>query len=144
MVNFIVTLFDKAGSKIKTLAWILFFCGIVGTIVCAFVYGRTYDQWGDPEFNFLLFIVILAGGVLASFISSLFLYAFGDITENIQRIAKATEKTAAPANAAPSKPAVFSNSNARLFNNGDTWVCEKCKTENPKSAMYCKNCREYR
>ena len=147
-------MFENAGSKIKVLAWILFIVGIISTLVCALVFGRTVDRWGDTKFNFGLFIAILAGGVLSSFISSLFLYAFGDIADNIQHIAKSTEETARAVQAAtkakvieqPSMPSsnpkpFYSNSNATL---GDRWVCKKCGTKNDKSAMYCKDCGEYK
>ena len=150
-------MFENAGGKIKTLAVVLFAFGIIGSIVCAIALGRTPDRWGEMHFNFLLFIAILAGGVLSGFISSLFLYAFGEMAENIQFIARSTDETAQavkaaaktaeqPAAAGTSAPApgprpVFSNRNASL---SDTWVCQKCGTRNKQPNMYCKDCGEYK
>ena len=149
-------MFENAGGKIKALAIFLFVIGIICSLICAVVFGRTApDRWGDTKFNFLSFILILAGGGLSSFVSSLFLYAFGDITENIQSIAfsaaeaasaakaaaKAAEQASAPGTPVSGPKPVYSNRNARL---GDDWVCKKCGTKNDKSALFCRDCGEYK
>ena len=148
-------MFENAGGKIKTLAATFFVFGIIGSIICAIVFGKTPDRYGDPQFNFLSFILILAAGGLGSFISCLFLYTFGDIAENVQAIASATAETAKRIKALEdtpktppvpaSKPVGYFNSNAAATGSGNQrWVCKKCGTKNDMSSMYCKDCGEYR
>ena len=143
------SLFENAGSTIKKLACIVLILSILASLVCAIVFGK--DRYGD--FNFWAFLGILAGGALGGFISSLFLYAFGDITENIKAMAAASAETAKAAKATAkateatsgtaSKPVSYSNSHAKVSSMGD-WVCKKCGTRNDKSAMYGKDCGEYK
>ena len=148
-------MFQNAGGKIKTLAVVLFVIGIIGSLVCAVVFGRTApDRWGETQFSFLSFILILAVGVLSSFISSLFLYAFGDIADNIQVIASSALETAAAAKATAKAAEQTATSSAPVSSpkpayshKTDTagdWVCKKCGTRNDKSTMFCKDCGEYR
>ena len=143
------SLIQNSGTIIKKLACILFVIAILTTIVCAVTFGK--DRYGD--FNFWAFLGILVGVVLSSFISSVFLYAFGDITENIKTMAAASVEAAkattqaAQATRAPvstSGPASFSNSRATLGATSDTWVCKKCGKRNSKGSTYCMDCGEYR
>ena len=75
----IMQLFENPGEKLKTCSIVFFICGIIGSIVLAFMFGVNK---GDPT---LLFFVLLIGGLVESFFSSLCLYAFGDFIENQNR-----------------------------------------------------------
>ncbi|MBR6499045.1 MAG: hypothetical protein IKT23_05095 [Clostridia bacterium] len=77
-------MFNNSGQKIKALAVILFFVCIIATLVLSITTSIIRDRYGDADgFRFWQFIGILLGGGLASFISSLFLYAFGDLVGDI-------------------------------------------------------------
>lgn len=75
-------MFDNIGGKLKTLAVILFIIGVVASLVCAIAFGITVDRWGDADFNFWLFLLILVAGCIGSYIGVLMLYAFGQLVEN--------------------------------------------------------------
>ena len=63
----------------KTTASILFWLGLVGTVILAFVFG--VDKYGDfKPFSFTMVAVI---GAVSSYISSLVLYGIGDAIEDI-------------------------------------------------------------
>lgn len=72
-------MFENPGGKMKTTANILFWIGLVGTVILAFAFGR--DKYGDFEpFSFTMIIVI---GAVSTYISSLVLYGIGDAIEDI-------------------------------------------------------------
>ncbi len=139
-------MFENAGEIIKKIAIVNFIISLIASIICAFVFGR--NKWGSIEIWAL--IGILLGGSFISYISSLFLYAFGDITENIKSMAASAEKTAIATKAVAGEAVkkenssvsrIYSNSNASL---NDTWICKKCGTRNLKTAVSCKDCGAYK
>ena len=78
-------MFDNIGGKLKKLAVILFIVGVIASLVCAIVYGRTvevYSHRTETTFNFWLFLLILVGGCGASYVEVMALYAFGQLVEN--------------------------------------------------------------
>ena len=78
-------MFDNIGGKLKKLAVILFVIGVIASLVCAIVYGRTvkvYSYHTETTFNFWLFLLILVGGCIASYVEVMALYAFGQLVEN--------------------------------------------------------------
>lgn len=86
-------LFENSGSKIKTIAKIFLVIGIIGSIALAIILGRQtvnvlyygYTQVED-RFDFMMFLCILVGGILISYISSLILHGFGELVENSEHI----------------------------------------------------------
>ena len=77
-------MFNNSGQKIKVLAVILFFVSIIATLVLSITTSIIRDGYGDADgFRFWQFLGILVGGGLISFISSLFLYAFGDLVDDV-------------------------------------------------------------
>lgn len=86
-MNALISAFENSGKTIKKIAEILFFVGIVASVICAIAFGKTPDRWGEPQFNFLVFLAILVGGIICNFIASVLLYAFGDIADNIKSMA---------------------------------------------------------
>ena len=72
-------MFGNPGGKMKTTANILFWLGLAGTLILAFVLGR--DKYGD--FEFFSFIAIAVSGAVSCYISSLVLYGIGDAIEDI-------------------------------------------------------------
>ena len=158
-------MFENPGRKIKTLATILFVLEVMGSFACAVLFGKAPNYRGFMEYNALYIILILVGGIIISFISSLFLYTFGDIAENIQSIAKSkaptagsgkdttatknasgtksTQTTTLPQTSAPSPvPTSYYINRAKTGIQDDAWVCQNCGFENDKSSRYCKKCGE--
>ena len=81
------SVFNKAGKKIMILAKVLFVCGnilsIIGCIVFftfAVIYSKTY--------MILLGLAVFIGGIVVSWLSSIFIYAFGSLVENSEIIAE--------------------------------------------------------
>lgn len=72
-------MFENPGGKMKTTANILFWLGIVGTVILAFQFGK--DKYGD--FEVVSFTMIAVTGAVSSYISSLVLYGIGDAIEDI-------------------------------------------------------------
>ena len=93
-------IYNKPGHKIKILALIVLICGIVASLVCAVYFGAQsyiHDLWSFLDvatlgfilkipFDFWVFIRILLCGLVASYVTVLLLYAFGDSVEKIDAL----------------------------------------------------------
>lgn len=131
-----MSLFENAGTKIKSWAFGLF----IVEAIAAFISGLV-TMFSDDDQFFIGLLVIVAGFFVA-FITSLFLSAFGELVEsstenkdiNAKILAKleAQEKTAA----AQLKDAAVTNS--------ETWHCTACGAENSKNYYQCKKCGKQR
>lgn len=76
-------MFDEIGFKIKTVAQVFTWIGIVGSVIWGFV------VMGSNVDNAVLFgILIIAIGSLASWLGSLTLYGFGQLIENTDILVK--------------------------------------------------------
>lgn len=72
---------NDIGENIKTLAIIIMFLGLISSIICAVVFGKSYDYYSSV-FDFWKFIIILLGGGISSLILYLFMYGFGSLVES--------------------------------------------------------------
>ena len=79
-------MFDNKGDLIKTLAYLLLVIGVIGVLIAAFAVGSATGRYG--VFNFLAFLGVLVGGGLSVYISSLYLYVFGNIEEKTDDLRK--------------------------------------------------------
>lgn len=80
-------LYDNPGATLKGIATAIFIIGAVTSLILAIVFGRSVNLWtGESTFSFGLFIGILLGGVLVSYLSGLGLAALGDIAQNLNEI----------------------------------------------------------
>lgn len=83
-------MFKNVGKKIKKLAKVVFIVGIiVFTIVNLFVsiiIGKII--YAPAGFVVLLIFGIAIAGVILTYISSLFIYGFGELIDNSQKLAK--------------------------------------------------------
>lgn len=70
-------MFDNIGSKIKTLASVICWLGIIGCVLCGIALMIAIRRFG-----FLIGLFIIIFGSLFSWISSFVLYGFGEIVEN--------------------------------------------------------------
>ena len=135
----LMDLFEDSGKVIKKLAIICFFVGVVGSIILAIVYGKApTGYYNEMSFNFFAFLGFLVGGLLVNFVSSIFLYAFGDLVDNVKTMARNNSPVRNDSASTTEK------NNNNSINYADTWVCKKCGARNPKSKMSCKDCGEYR
>ncbi|MGN0324131.1 MAG: hypothetical protein ACI4DZ_13560 [Oliverpabstia sp.] len=73
----------NSGKVIRQIANGLFIIQVVLTFFGAFKLARL--AW---DFNFGIFLVVLAVGVLLAYITNLFLSAFGELVENTQKSAQ--------------------------------------------------------
>lgn len=81
-------MFEEPGYKLKTVAKILCWLGIIGTVSAAVTLGK--DRYGDLDL--LSFALILVIGCVTSYISSLILYGFGEMIENTSGISGHTSR----------------------------------------------------
>lgn len=75
-------MFKNTGSKLQKLALIEFICGIIASVISAYIFGFAEEQVA-------IGITLLISGPIISYINALFTYGFGsivDATENIQNI----------------------------------------------------------
>ena len=78
---------NNIGNTVQTLSLIDLAINAIATLVCAIVFGRDYRG----NFSFGLFILILLGGLSASAIASIMVYAFGRLVESSIQTAENTE-----------------------------------------------------
>lgn len=80
-------IYANPGVTLKRIATAIFIIGAIASVILAFVLGRSVDLWtGESTFSFGLFIGILLGGVLVSYLSGLGLATLGDIAVNLNKI----------------------------------------------------------
>ena len=77
-------MFDNIGGKIKTLASVITWLGIVGSVIIGIILMATAEE--------LIFagIIIAIVGSISSWIGSFLLYGFGELVENSAIIAQKT------------------------------------------------------
>ena len=91
-------MFNNIGKKIKTLAAVICWIGIISSVIAAIVLFICGLDWGDEAFFFLMAILVLVAGSLVSWIGSFFTYGFGELIDKTCDIEK---KLGYQANVAP-------------------------------------------
>lgn len=144
-------MFDNIGGKIKTLVKILCWLGIIASCIIGLL---------AMQESVIAGLITAIFGSLASWISSFFAYAFGELVENSSIIAQNTSKyntTPAKSNPAPVttpyapvNPAtpsgntpVFSAPPAQQsvqYNDDNSWTCPKCSRRNLANRDSCWSC----
>ena len=107
-------MYDNIGAKIKVLAQVIAWIGIAGSVITGFVIIIESAGVG---------IGILIVGSLMSWISSWFMYGFGELIEKTTEIAKNTS---------------FADSGQKK---SFAMTC-KCGTKNEDGMKFCQNCGE--
>ena len=139
-------MFDNIGGKIKTLAQVVCWIGIIFSVFSGIAIIV------EDNFVFLGFIYIVIGP-LASWASSFVLYGLGEIINQLEysnsntynlyqllkKIAPKDEKKIEPqkSNLTSSAPTVQKTAT-------DGWVCKKCSAKNDSCAQFCKDCGTYK
>lgn len=80
--------FQNIGSKIKTLAKIVLVGGVFISILLAVIQLATADDAYFEDAAKELGFVLLIGGPIASYISSILIYGFGQLVENTSKRAE--------------------------------------------------------
>ena len=80
-------MFDNIGGKIKALAKVFCWLGIIASIISgAAIIVQASQQRYNSGVGILYGVLIIVGGSLISWISSFFTYGFGQLIENTDRI----------------------------------------------------------
>ena len=75
-------MFDNIGGKIKTLASVIVWLGIIGSVIIGIILMATAEEL------FFVGIIIAIVGSISSWIGSFLLYGFGELVENSAIIAQ--------------------------------------------------------
>ena len=153
-------MFDNIGGKIKTLAQVICWIGIIASVIWAISLwsqnSRYYNTIG-------LGFGVLVGGSLSSWLGSFFMYGFGELIEEttlnrqinaeILKHLSAGERTENKGETQlRDVPVAFNNARAHQSFvrastvNGTTerWKCAKCGTMNDRATIMCKDCGTYK
>ena len=136
-------MFDNIGKKIKGLAVALFTIEAIG----AFIAGIVFITDSDDE-NAVVGLLVMVGGILISWISSWFLYGFGEIIDKLQDIernTRGTDRKADQATTAPAGATNQTNSQRPHSENKSKFIyytipCPHCRRQNKTNRTTCWNC----
>lgn len=136
-------MFENVGGKIKTLVKVMFFLELLGSVIGA---GILIPDCTDSEMWLALGIVVV--GPLVAWISSLALYAFGELVESNMRISRSIGSLTGLNMTAQQdqKTAVNTNSLSSQSTQSEPslpyWTCSRCKRENSDYRAECWYCGE--
>ena len=147
-------MFDNIGGKIKGVAKVVTWLGIIGSCLAGFV---MLVEGVDGDEMLALYGILLAGlGSLFSWLGSLTLYGFGQLIENSDLLveqgrlrqmnsgtsaAPATPAYTAPAYAAPVAPVQNNGANEATVLVGEySNQCTRCGTWQSKNNLSCTTC----
>lgn len=125
-------MFDNIGGKIKGLAMVVCWLGIIASVIGAIaLWVSTEAFW--PGFG------VLAAGAISSWLGSLFTYGFGEIIDQLTAL---NYKMSVPNSAIQgSVPVSTSSSIGNTYSsNVGYWTCPKCNEKNPVSKGFCMSC----
>ena len=147
-------MFENTGRKLKVIALIWFILVVIASIIVFIVYLNGVHPALPGEI--LLALVILIAGVVVAFLSSIILYAFGDIVENAEKTKENTYNILKKFNTINtvnniSDIGFTKTNNESEYNRYDSgiidkenigldWTCSNCGTVNSKYSMGCSNC----
>ncbi len=123
-------MFEDIGRSIESLARILRFLGIIGSVIASISMFITASEmrYGGEVYT-ILGIVILIGGSIVTWISTFLLYAFGELVDkvcDIQKDVKDIKKTATLTLATIEEYTIEEKPTEQNDNSSHEWVCPKC------------------
>lgn len=144
-------MFENIGGKIKALAKVICWIGIVASIIAAISVWAAGDRWNP---TFLPGLLILVAGCLGSWLGSFFTYGLGELIESTQQNAytnaqilehlrKNGESGKSNSKSDPSPaptPSYFSRPHTTSSSTNSGWRCKQCDTLNAATSLYCKDC----
>ncbi len=74
-------MFDQIGQRIKTLAVVITVIGMIISVImgCDYIFNKSRRVYG---------LIVIVGGIIASYIGSFILYGFGEIIDKLCDISK--------------------------------------------------------
>ncbi len=127
-------MFDNIGSKIKGLATVICWIGIIISIIIGFMTFAQFNRLA-PGRGVLMAILIIAGGSLLSWIGSFVLYGFGELIDKADSIDRKLGSGSGPSligGGAASYPGPVTNRQP----GPNEWKC-KCGRINPNYVGTC-------
>lgn len=90
-------MFNNIGSKIKTLAKVLFWLGLLAAIMVGVLeilqaVGNTNNETSEKVTGILVGVGIIVGGFVVSWLSNFLLFGFGELIDSNQKILQLLEK----------------------------------------------------
>ena len=120
--------FVNPGKALKIIAVILLLCGVAMSFIIAFNIFNSYS-------NRTTRIIIIIGGSFFSLIGSEFLWAFGCLCEDVERIVDQQRVgNKPPLNQSKSETSILAPVNQK-------WKCPECGNMNDSFAVTCSKCR---
>lgn len=145
-------MFDSIGEKIKKYAEILFVLNVILSLI-----GAGYIGFGivsgimNGAVGFLVFLLLAAVFIVWSYLSVIFIYGFGDLVDNAERISVNIE-SARRKNTEPERkynaPAAYNLGGKPIFKDRESvrkntesgWTCMRCGAQNENRSSKCANC----
>lgn len=127
-------MFENIGGKIKTLATVLCAIGIIVSVITGFSLLMALSNTGLGFIGLIIMIV----GSLFSWISSFFIYGFGQLIDNTATMTDNNASQTQTASAPISTPSYFKADAV----NEHKWTCKKCGSSWSNSTAFCCSCGE--
>lgn len=125
-------MFDNIGGKIKGLAMVVCWIGIIASVIGAIaLWVSTEAFW--PGFG------VLAAGAVGSWLGSLFTYGFGEIIVQLTALNNKTNPQN-PSTTSSTLTTPSTQSTSTPVYSGPSWTCPNCKEKNPVSKGFCMSC----
>lgn len=137
-------MFKNSGGKVKGVTIIWFILQLVLTVALAIVFG--FDRFdGESDFLPLQFFGIIIGGILYSYLSTIFLYAFGQLVESTESIEYLTQEMLEKMDISTTRNNLNTGRNSNIPQNlnilqnpgNSQWQCSKCGRINMMYAGTC-------
>lgn len=135
-------MYKNVGKEIKRWASVFVVLMAIPSVLLGILAMALGKEWG-----ILVGIVIIAVGIVLARFFGMFMYGFGEITENVMELKRMRQQanngkhSPEGGEPAPVSDAVESDSEGvvKSFSNG-TWVCPNCYHANAKGTTVCKFC----
>lgn len=121
-------MYKNAGKSIKAYADVIATIGIVLSVIYGIVIFAIMATTGAWLIGFLFGVLVSILGCVAAWVGGLLLYAYGEITESVKRMAGCKETDSGTMNKDYGSCVE------------DTWICTGCGTRNPAARKYCASC----
>jgi hypothetical protein len=136
-------MFDNIGGKIKGLAKVTAWLGIIASVIYGIVLISQSNRYYNGSALVITGVIVMAAGSLGSWISSFLLYGFGELIDQATQVAINTAKGYAPDGTGAQGINHTASSASVPYSklpSPKTWECLKCHTTNAQEALFCKEC----
>lgn len=139
-------MFRNPGEKVKGFAEIICILGIIASIITGLVMISNGAQaYRGGEAMITTGVIVMIAGSLASWLSALGLYAFGQLVVRVESIDRRLANIDAMTNPVSDPPLTSTPMGpASEELDGNQWRCPECGEINPQTAAYCHKCLKYR